>query len=224
MLVSYLQLFGVAVIFLLIASHNFDYLLKSYLTMLYSCDWAIIIAVCMAPVAMFGTPKDFWPIAVGAMIFTGLACLLIFVETVREETSPLPEPGPITFKSFFLSFGTILFCFGGAVMFPTIQTDMQKPGQFTKSVIVSYAVMILFYLPVCIGAFVVYGEAIQDNITDNLQANWIKTTIVILITGHLLTAFNIILNPVYQGAESFFNAPTSTLLLLFFCSSVCLIL
>lgn len=69
--------------------------------------------------------------------------------------------------------------------------------------------MLALYLPVCIGAFVVYGHIIKDNITDNLNSNWIKTTILILITGHLLTAFNIILNPVYQGAENLFNAPTS---------------
>ena len=46
-------------------------------------------------------------------------------------------------------------------MFPTIQTDMKNPGHFTKSVVLSYSVMILFYLPVCIGAFVIYGETIQ---------------------------------------------------------------
>lgn len=67
----------------------------------------------------------------------------------------------------------------------------------------------MFYLPVCISAFVVYGDIIKDNITDNLSNNWIKTTILVLITGHLITAFNIILNPVYQGAENFFNAPSS---------------
>jgi vesicular inhibitory amino acid transporter len=69
--------------------------------------------------------------------------------------------------------------------------------------------MLAFYLPVCIGGFVVYGHIIKDNITDNLNPNWIKTTILILITGHLLTAFNIILNPVYQAAENALNAPTT---------------
>ena len=71
--------------------------------------------------------------------------------------------------------------------------------------------MIAFYLPVCISAFLVYGNLIQSNITDNLESNWIKTTILILITGHLLTAFNIILNPIYQAAEGLFKAPESNL-------------
>jgi vesicular inhibitory amino acid transporter len=94
--VSYVQLFGVAVIFLLIASHNFANLLN--MLPLHFCDWAIIIVVLMIPVAMFGTPKDFWPIAVGAMVFTGFACLLIFIETLREVTTPLPAAKPVTFE------------------------------------------------------------------------------------------------------------------------------
>jgi len=47
---------------------------------------------------MLGTPKDFWPIAVGAMLFTAIACLLIFIQSMREITSPLAPHEKITFK------------------------------------------------------------------------------------------------------------------------------
>lgn len=93
---SYIQLFGVAVIFLLIASHNFANLLDKIA--LHFCDWSIIITLVMVPIAMFGTPKDFWPIAIGAMLFTGFACVLILTETLREVQSPLPDHKPITFE------------------------------------------------------------------------------------------------------------------------------
>ena len=68
--------------------------------------------------------------------------------------------------------------------------------------------MLFFYLPVAIGCFIAFGYQIKDNIIGNLDDNWLKTTVLVLITGHLLTAFNIILNPVFQGAEQAFNAPT----------------
>jgi len=64
MIASYLQLFGVAVIFLLIASQNLASVLSSLVSVLYFCDYSIIICICMIPIAMLGTPKDFWPIAV----------------------------------------------------------------------------------------------------------------------------------------------------------------
>lgn len=93
-------------------------------------------------------------------------------------------------------------------MFPTIQIDMVNPSKFYKSVIIAYFVMLVFYLPVGIGGLVVFARLTKDNIIDNLDKNWIKTTILILITGHLLTAFTIILNPVFQGIEKAFNAPS----------------
>ena len=69
--------------------------------------------------------------------------------------------------------------------------------------------MLVFYLPVSIGGFLAFGAKTQNNIIDNLDKNWINTTILILITGHLLTAYNIILNPIFQGLEETFKAPTS---------------
>ena len=44
---------------------------------------------------------------------------------------------------------------------------------------------------------------------DKLDNNWIKTVVIVLITGHILSAFNIILNPVYQGIENALKAPES---------------
>lgn len=52
---SYLQLIGVAVIFLLIASHNIAEVLSVFV--LSFCDYTIIITIIMWPVAMLGTPK-----------------------------------------------------------------------------------------------------------------------------------------------------------------------
>lgn len=68
--------------------------------------------------------------------------------------------------------------------------------------------LIFFYLPVGICCFIVFGNKINDNIITNLDDNWRKTVVLVLITGHLLTAFNIILNPVFQGVEQALNAPT----------------
>ena len=103
LVVSYVQLFGVAVIFLLIAAHNLASLLNT--CALHFCDWTIVIAVVMAPIAMLGTPKDFWPIAVGAMLFTGFACVLIFSESMRQlsvlvaNNTALPDNNPVEFES-----------------------------------------------------------------------------------------------------------------------------
>ena len=84
--VSYIQLFGVGVIFLLIAAQNCREVFDTF--WLYFCDWTVVITILMIPVAMFGTPKDFWPIAVGASVCTAIACLFIFIQTLIQGPTP----------------------------------------------------------------------------------------------------------------------------------------
>jgi vesicular inhibitory amino acid transporter len=93
---SYLQLFGAGVIFILLASENVANILNN--KHLYFCDWTIIITGIMFPISMLGTPKDFWPIAVGAMVCTAVACICIFAQSFRQAVTPLPSNNPIEFE------------------------------------------------------------------------------------------------------------------------------
>lgn len=42
------------------------------------------------------------------------------------------------FHDFFISYGIILFAFGGASTFPTIQNDMINKEKFSKSVVIAF--------------------------------------------------------------------------------------
>jgi hypothetical protein len=42
----------------------------------------------------------------------------------------------------------------------------------------TFLVMLAFYLPVAVSGFLVYGMKTENNIIDNLDDNWIKTTIL----------------------------------------------
>lgn len=43
------------------------------------------------------------------------------------------------FHDFFIAFGTLLFAFGGASTFPTIQNDMQDKSKFSISIIYAFS-------------------------------------------------------------------------------------
>ena len=63
----------------------------------------VIVAVMLIPLTWAGTPKDFWPIAVGALITTVVACILIIVSCVLKGAE-LPTAVDFPAPSFTGSF------------------------------------------------------------------------------------------------------------------------
>lgn len=113
----------------------------------------------------------------------------------------------------FVAFGTILFSFGGASTFPTIQTDMKKSSRFPLSVFWAYLGVVSMYLPVTVLGFVAYGKDITSNILDSVGNNQHNTStgmldvVLALITLHLLFSFVIVVNPVSQQLEELLSIP-----------------
>jgi hypothetical protein len=70
---------------------------------------------------------------------------------------------------------------------------------------------------VAISAYSVFSGEIKSNIIENLDNSWLKIGSIIAMTVNLLFSINIILNPIYQSLEKLLKAPSSNLLLLFFC-------
>lgn len=84
----------------------------------------------------------FRPIAVGATVATAIACGFLIAAIVSYSSTNLPSKvthTPIDVKSFALAFGTILFSFGGASAFPTIQHDMGVTTDFPRAVFLGFA-------------------------------------------------------------------------------------
>lgn len=77
--------------------------------------------------------------AILASLTVTIAAILITIQCLIDigENDKIHYPNP-TFKSFALSFGTILFAFGGACTFPTIQNDMTNRKKFPTSAVVGF--------------------------------------------------------------------------------------
>ena len=72
---------------------------------------------------------------------------MILVQIFYDEAIETPTyPNP-TVVSFARGFGSILFSFGGAATFPTIQNDMADRSKFWRSVIIGFSGA---YMCVCV--------------------------------------------------------------------------
>lgn len=204
-----LTLFGVSVVFLLLASENLQLLVSHAGKDISFCIWLLIVAAFLCPTSWLGTPKDFWPIAVAATVATSIACVVIVANvSVDAQDAPRAFQPDLDAKSFFMAFGTICFAFGGHPGFPTFQADMRQPEKFGKAIFLAYFILLLMYLPVAICGYSVYGVNSKDNILENLSEGPMQYIVEILITLHLFFGFVIVINPVCQEMEEVVGIPT----------------
>lgn len=71
---------------------------------------------------------------------TSAAVILILVGSSLDYGRCHPDRHDPKFKitNYFLGLGTLLFSYGGHSAFPTIQHDMKRPSDFTKSAIMAF--------------------------------------------------------------------------------------
>ncbi len=133
--------FGTGVIFLLLISSLFKSVTQSFIPSFSFCYWMPIVGTALTPLMWLGSPADFWPAAYTAMFATLLGSVLLLTNIIRESSqhiSSATHSAP-TFKSFFLSFGKMLFAYSGASAFPNFQNDMKEKDKFPKAVTVGFS-------------------------------------------------------------------------------------
>ncbi|KAI1720752.1 transmembrane amino acid transporter protein domain-containing protein [Ditylenchus destructor] len=173
------------------------------------CVIVLIVALCLLPVTFLKSPQDFWGAVVLAMFTTSIAVVLILLGTSLDYGICAPERRTPEFRitNYFLALGTFIFSYGGHAVFPTIQHDMKKPHEFTKSSILAFTIIAMMYTPVSIMGYLTYGDSLRDSIINSLQTKWIQQTVNMLITIHCILTLTIVFNPINQEAEEYFQVP-----------------
>uniref|UniRef100_A0A914EE17 Amino acid transporter transmembrane domain-containing protein n=1 Tax=Acrobeloides nanus TaxID=290746 RepID=A0A914EE17_9BILA len=203
-------MFGTAVVFLLLAAKNLENFLHAYSDVeLGFCYLVLIVAAFMWPFTMLKSPKDFWWAVIGAMITTSIAVSLIVYGALMDSKVCMEHVNypDIHLSKFFMSFGTVMFAYGGHGAFPTIQHDMRRPYHFKRSVFLAFLIVFLMYLPVSLLGYVTYGDSLRDSVIPSLQNFYVQQAVNFLITLHVILALTIIFNPLNQELEEFLNVP-----------------
>jgi len=205
-----LTLYGGGCVFIVLISQMLMSLMSGVGLQLSLCQWMVVTATCLTPLTWMGSPKDFWPIAVGALITTCVACILIVIKCIllgtEMETITYPPPSA---EGFFKAFGSIMFAFAGASTFPTIQADMKERSKFPISATLAIGILFCIYFPMAAGCYFALGDVVQDNIVLSMPSGWEKITVEIMLLLHLITAYPIITNPPAQFFEEVFNIPSN---------------
>jgi len=206
---QYVTLIGVTTVFLILSGDLLQALLGPYEPSVFGshCWCTVITGAVLLPLSWLGTPKDFWPTAVVAMVTTMLAVVVVVVQLgfQKDQYHDVVYTAP-SVRSFFLGFGTILFSFGGAATFPTIQNDMKDRALFPASVGTAFTALLAMYLPLSAVGYGIVGADVPGNILRSVDGVAVQITQGLVVL-HLWTAYVILVNPVTQGLEEALHIP-----------------
>lgn len=75
------------------------------------------------------------------MITTAITVIFLNFGSILDykDCSPKRQLPPLLISNVLTALGTILFTYGGHSAFPTIQHDMRKPSEFTKTAILAFS-------------------------------------------------------------------------------------
>lgn len=185
--------------------------------------WFTVCCLFLLPFTFLGSPKDFAGIGFMAMATSFVAILLIITMLGYISKYPVDNEKklPKTMDGFLHAFGTVLFGFGGVSIFPTIQADMKKPEQFVTSVTIGYMIISVVYIATPLAAYVILGDLIREDLLTTFSYLELYFTKHLFrtfsmasqacICGHVLCAFVLNINPVYQQFEALVNIPSCKL-------------
>lgn len=78
----FLTLYGAGCVFILLIAT----FMTSLTGVLTPCIWMAIVVAALTPLTWLGTPKDFWPVAVGALVSTLAVAGVVMVQVRVDAT------------------------------------------------------------------------------------------------------------------------------------------
>nr|CAD2177553.1 unnamed protein product [Meloidogyne enterolobii] len=205
------MLFGVSVVYLLLAAKITSELWASFSPShsFGPCVMTLILAGALLPVTFLKSPQDFWWAVVSAMLTTCLAVFIILLGTLLDlpKCSSFAKQPNFTFNNYFLSIGIFFFAFGGHGVFPTIQHDMRRPRNFTRSSLFAFIAVAAMYIPLSYFGYFVYGDSLQESIISSIQTSILQQLANLLIALHCILTITIVINPLNQEVEHFIDIP-----------------
>ncbi|CDK26235.1 unnamed protein product [Kuraishia capsulata CBS 1993] len=171
---------------------------------------------------------NFLPLSVLSFLsFLGILCtsavvVLVFVCGLLQSSPPgsLLSPvatnlWPSSWVEFFVSLGIFMAPWGGHVIFPELKRDMHSQSKYPTCVDITFA--FAYTTDAVIGAlgFLMYGEGVLDEITQNLLLNkglpkWVKTLIMSLICFIPLAKLPLVSRPILSIWDAMIQKPRNS--------------
>lgn len=123
------------------------------------------------------------------------------LDTLDTSTDVVNTDDPM---NIFTALTTFFFAFGASVIFAESNAEMRNRNRFPMAVAVGYGVAFVLYLVLSCLSYAVYGRSLltTGSIINSLPQNWATKAMAAMFLVHLLSAFLVLLNPVFRVIEA----------------------
>uniref|UniRef100_A0A0E0MYL7 Amino acid transporter transmembrane domain-containing protein n=1 Tax=Oryza rufipogon TaxID=4529 RepID=A0A0E0MYL7_ORYRU len=214
-LVIYVELYLVAISFLILEGDNLDKLLPGIVVEILGYQvhgkqlFVLVAAAVILPTTWLKNLSMLVYIsAVGLVSSVALTASLVWAGVAgkgfhMEGSSLLNLSGlPTALSLYFV-------CFAGHGVFPTVYSSMNSKKDFPKVLLISLVLCSLNYAVTAVLGYLIYGEDVQAQVTLNLPTGKLYTRIAILTTLITpLAKYALVIQPVTIAIEEKLSATT----------------
>ncbi|XP_020575533.1 vacuolar amino acid transporter 1-like [Phalaenopsis equestris] len=183
----YIELYLVAVSFLILEGDNLDNLFPNLefqllsLTIKQKQFFLLVSALIILPTTWLRNLGGLAYISAGGVVASViLMCSLLWIGVT--ETGFQMKGRVLNLGGLPTALGLFFVCFTSHAMFPTIQASMREKTRFSKVLVISFALCIFNYGAMAVLGYLMYGENLKSQVTLNLPPGKISSKIAIYTT------------------------------------------
>ncbi|KAG8051443.1 hypothetical protein GUJ93_ZPchr0001g30153 [Zizania palustris] len=207
-LIMYVELYLVAISFLILEGDNLDKLFHGTVVEIMGYRmhgkklFVLVAAAIILPTTWLKNLNVLAYIsAVGLIASAALTASLVWAG-VAEKGFRVKGTGLLNLSGLPTSLSLYFVCFAGHGVFPTVYSSMRKKRDFPKVLMISSVLCSLNYALTAVLGYLIYGDDVHAQVTLNLPSGRLYTRIAILTTLITpLTKYALVIQPITAAID-----------------------
>ncbi|OWM73953.1 amino acid transporter AVT1I isoform X2 [Punica granatum] len=209
----YVELFLVATGFLILEGDNLYNLLPSvefeiggFLSSKQSL--VVIVALIVLPTVWVDNLSILSYVSASGVLASGIILLSIFWTSAFDGVGFRQKGRLVNWSGIPTAVSLYGFCYCAHPVFPTIYNSMKKKHQFTSVLVVCFILCTLGYASMAVMGYLMFGDAVESQITLNLPVGKLSSKIAIYTTlVNPICKYAIMVTPIVNAAKRRFPWP-----------------
>ncbi|XP_030450746.1 amino acid transporter AVT1I-like isoform X1 [Syzygium oleosum] len=204
----YLELYLVAVEFLILEGDNLDKLFPNHgfklghLTIGGKQGFVLLATLVVLPTTWLRSLGALAYISAGGILASIILVLCVLWVGAIDGVGFDEEGTLLNWSGIPTAISLFAFCYGGHAVFPTLSNSMKDRSQFSKVLLVCFLTCTVTYGSMAVLGYTMYGEHLKSQVTLNLPVRKMSSKIAIYTTLiNPLTKYALIINPIATALE-----------------------